>query len=158
MWATPHRKNCRPAHLCLAVTAVSTASTSRRPWPPCLCAHIQTPTMRLLRHPMSRQTAPQMATRNESPHDHPGRAPFLWTRPGPLTFPAPSQRAAAIPHASHTPFMCPNPSHDLTHAPSTRRDAFRCAPPLLHRHPLACPFTLSLTGYVPTLYHATYAH
>ena len=66
--------------------------------------------------PASRRTAPQMTTRDESPHDHPGHAPFLWMRPGPLTCPAPSQRAAAIPYASHMPFMCPSPSHDLTHA------------------------------------------
>ena len=111
--------------------------------------------------PTSRQTAAQMTTCDESPHGHPGCAPFLWMCPSPLTCPAPSQCAAAIPHASHTPFMCPSPSHNLTHAPqppSTRPDAFRHTPPLLHPHPLACPFTLSLTGYVPTLYHATYAH
>ena len=109
----------------------------------------------------SRRTAPQMMTRDELPHDHPGYAPFLWMCPGPLTCPAPSQHAAAIPHTSHMPFMCPSPSHNLTHLPwppSTCPDVFRCTPPLLHCHPLACPFTLSLTGYVPTLYHVTYTH
>ena len=43
--------------------------------------------------------------------------------PAPLTCPAPSQRAAAIPHTSYMPFVCPSPSHDLMHAPW---------PPLMH--------------------------
>ena len=69
--------------------------------------------------------------------------------PAPLTCPAPSQRATAIPHASHTPFVCPSPSHDLTHAPrppSMRPEAFLHAPPrpfLTRRHhPRRVPRTL----------------
>ena len=67
-------------------------------------------------------------------HDHPGRAPSSGRAPAPLTCPAPSQRIAAIPHASHTPFVCPSTSHNLTHRPrppSMRSDAFRRASPLL---------------------------
>ena len=74
-----------------------------------------------------------MTTRDEWPHDHPGCAPFLWTHPGPLICPAPSQRAAAIPYASHTPFMCPSPSHNLTHAP---RPPPTCLSPWLLAVPL----------------------
>ena len=50
----------------------------------------------------------------------------------------PSQRAAAIPHASHTPFVCPSTSHNLTHRPrppSMHPDAFRRASPLLDAPP-----------------------
>ena len=79
-------------------------------------------------------------TTQDMPHSS-GRAP------APLTCPAPSQRAAAIPHASPTPFVCP--SHDLTHVPrppSMRPDAFLRAPPLpfLTRchHPRCIPCTL----------------
>ena len=56
----------------------------------------------------------------------------------PLTCLAPSQHAAAIPDASHVPFMCPSPSHNLTHtplAPSMRPDALRRTPPLLDAPP-----------------------
>ena len=66
-----------------------------------------------------------------------------------LTCPAPSQRAAAIPHASHTPFVCPSPSHDLTHVPrppSMRPDVFLRAPPrpflMCRHHPRRVPCAL----------------
>jgi hypothetical protein len=80
-------------------------------------------------------------------HDHPGRAPSSGCAPAPLTCPAPSQHIAAIPHASHTPFVCPSASHDLTHGPqrpSMRPNAFRRASPLLDAPPPsqtrpACP-------------------
>ena len=58
VWVTPHQKNCRPAHLCLTVTAVSTASMSRHPWPPCLCACVWTPTTHLLCHPRIQANRP----------------------------------------------------------------------------------------------------
>ena len=162
MWATPHRKNCRPTHL--AVTAVSTASESHPLLvyalsfccPPSMCI------LALLRssHSVVPPMAPMlMCTRPDpnhasSPPPRPGKPPHRWrhmtSRPmttqdvphssgcatAPLTCPAPSQCAVAIPHTSHAPFMCPSPSHDLTHAlqpPSTPPDAFRCTPPLLHQ-------------------------
>ena len=75
----------------------------------------------VISHPMTTQDVPHSS----------GHAP------APLTCPAPSQRAAAIPHASHTPFVCPSPSHDLTHVPqppSMRPNTFLRAPP--------CPFLM----------------
>ena len=60
--------------------------------------------------------SPRHGPMTTQPHSS-GRAPT------PLTCPAPSQCAATILDASHTPFMCPSPSHDLTHAP---------CPPLMH--------------------------
>ena len=54
---------------------------------------------------------------------------------------APSQHAAAIPHASHMPFVCSSPSHDFTHAlwpPSMHPNMFQCALPLLD---VPCPFS-----------------
>ena len=109
--------------------------------------------------PASRQTSPQMATScpmttQDVPHSS-GHTP------APLTCLAPSQRATTIPHTSHMPSMCPSPGHDLMHVPwppMMHSDVFRHAPPHLHCHLLACPSTLSLMGYMPTLYHATHAY
>ena len=72
----------------------------------------------MMSHPMTTQDMPHSS----------GHAP------APLTCPAPSQHAAAIPHASHTPFVCPSPSHDLMHVPrppSMRPNTFQRTTPLL---------------------------
>ena len=57
--------------------------------------------------PASRRTAPQTATHNESPHDHPGHAPFLWTHPGPSDMHSPLSMCCGhpthIPHALRVP-------------------------------------------------------
>ena len=94
--------------------------------------------------PMLMRTCPD-PNHASLPPPHPGKLPHRWQHAmshpmttqdvphssgralAPLTCPAPSQRAATIPHASHMPFMCPNPSHDLMHVlqpPSMRPDAF----------------------------------
>ena len=150
VWATPHQKNCCPAHL--AVTAVSTASESH----PLLiyalsfCCPQSMHILALLRSscdvmppmaPMLMHTCPD-PNHMSSPPPCPGEPPHRWQHamshpmttqdvphssgraPAPLTCPAPSQCAVAIPHASHMPFMCPSPSHNLTHVP---------------RPPLMCP-------------------
>ena len=101
------------------------------------------------RHAMSRPMTTQ-----DVPHSS-GYAP------APLTCPAPSQCAAAIPHPhiSHTPFVRPSPSHNRTHVPqpsSMRPGAFLHAPPhpfltcrhhprrvpcALHVPPISCSFS-----------------
>ena len=115
VWATPHQKNCRPAHLCLAVTAYMRILTLLR------SSHDIVPSMA----PMLMRTRPDPNHASSSlppcpgkpphrqrhamtSHDHPGCAPSSGRAPAPLTCPAPSQRIAAIPHASHTPFVCPS--------------------------------------------------
>ena len=58
--------------------------------------------------------------------------------PAPLTCLAPSQCAAAVPDVSRVPFMCPSPSHDLTHVPWPpwmRPKLFQHTPPLLDMLP-----------------------
>ena len=156
-----------------AVMMCDTAPKKLPPCPPLPHSHhcLHSLDVPLSMAPMLMHMRPDPNHASSLPPPHPGEPPHRWRHtmshpmttqdvphssgcaPVPLTCPAPSQRAVAIPHASHMPFMCPSPSHDLTHAPrppSTRPDVFRRAPPLLHCHPLACPFTLSLTGYVPT--------
>ena len=64
--------------------------------------------------------------------------------PAPLTCLAPSQCAAAVPDVSRVPFMCPSPSHDLTHVPWPpwmRPKLFQHTPPLLDMLPPSqmCP-------------------
>ena len=142
VWATPCQKNCRPAHLCFAVTAdmrilallrsSHNVVPSMAPMLMCMCPDPNHTSSSL--PPRPGEPPPQTVTRDESPHDHPGRAPSSGHAPAPLTCPAPSQRIAAIPHASHTPFVCPSASHDLTHGPRPplmRPDTFRRASPLL---------------------------
>ena len=122
---------------CASLPCFVAATTSHRPWH--AYAHVSRPQPHVFfATPTSRQTAPQTATRDESPHDHPGRAPSSGRAPASLTCPAPSQRVAAIPHASHTPFVCPSTSHNLTHRPqppSMRPNMFRRASPLLDAPP-----------------------
>ena len=95
--------------------------------------------------PMFMRTRPDPNHASSSPPPCPGKPPHRWRHamsrpmttqdvphssgcaPAPLTSPATSQRATAIPDASQMPFMCPNPSHDLTHTPrppSMRPNAF----------------------------------
>ena len=142
VWATPCQKNCRPTHL--AVTAISTASESHPLFIYALsfCCPLSMCILTLLRS--SHDVTPPMApilmrtcpdpNYTSSPPPHPGEPPHRWRHtigcpmttqdvphssgraPAPLTCPAPSQCAVAIPHASHTPFMCPSPSHNLMHA------------------------------------------
>ena len=127
-----------PQPRCCAVHGPHAYVHTSRPQP---CVFFTTPT--------SRRTAPQMATHDESPmttQDVPHSSGHALA---PLTCPAPSQLAAAIPHASHIPFVCPSPSHDLTYGlrpPSMRPDVFlRALPhPFLTRchHPRHVPCAL----------------
>ena len=154
MWVTLRRKNCRPAHLCLAVT------TDMRILALLCSSHdvaLSMAPMLMRTHPDPNHTSSSLPLRPGEPphrqrhamtsHDHPGCAPSSGRGPAPLTCPAPSQHIAAIPHASHMPFMCPSASHDLTHGPwppSMHPDTFRHTSPLLdmpppsQTHP-ACP-------------------
>ena len=131
---------------CASLPCFVAATMSRRPWHAYAHASRPQPCV-FFATPVSRRTAPQTVTHDESPHDHPGRAPSSGCALAPLTCPAPSQRVATIPHASHMSFMCPSASHDLMHGPrppSMCPDAFRRASPLLdtpppsHTRP-ACP-------------------
>ena len=107
--------------------------------------------------PMLMHMCPDPNHTSSSPPPHPGEPPHrlrhamshpMTTQdmphssghaPAPLTCLALSQRATAIPHASHTPFMCPNPIHDLTHMP---QPPSMCPNAFQHTHPFSthCKF------------------
>ena len=90
--------------------------------------------------PTSRRTTPQTATHDESPHDHPGHAPFLWMHPGPSDMPSPlsmcCRHPTRIPHALCVPQPQPRP-HACAAAPFDASDAFDVPPPS-QMHPV-CP-------------------
>ena len=90
--------------------------------------------------PASRRTAPQMATRDELPHDHPGRAPFFWMHPDPSDMPSPlstcCHHPTRIPHALRVSQPQPRP-HACAVAPfDASRHVSTCpTPPFLDAPP-----------------------
>ena len=134
MWATLRRKNCCPS---ASLSPLSPQPRHRAIHGTHAYAHASGPQPRVFfTTPASRRTAPQMATHDELPHDHPGRAPFLWTRPGPSDMPSPlstcCRHPTCIPHALRVPQPQPRP-HTCAAAPfnASQCVSTRPAPPLL---------------------------